>query len=87
MKTDDKGNGLYLCDFKQYTNPRRYLTTVEQNEQLYTKREVEKAKIANDLLKRLGYISASELIKMIRAGTLLNCVESRCILTTYSECV
>jgi hypothetical protein len=47
--------------------------TVQSNEMIYTKREVQAAKQAQELMRRLGYPSTGDLIKMISNGTILNC--------------
>ena len=79
VKTDSKyymfskkGN-LYVCDFSSQNSQMAMVQTVEENESLYTKRQVEDAKIARDLKKQLGYASDKDLIKLINSGGIINC--------------
>lgn len=44
-----------------------------QNEQLYSKREVEMARLAGILLRRLGFPSVDVFVKMIERGVVNNC--------------
>ena len=47
--------------------------TVLENELMYNKKEVERAKLAKILTRRMGYPSAYKLINMIERGVLNNC--------------
>lgn len=63
---------LHVCDINAGRNV--VLTnTVEENEGLYTKRELAAARQAKDLSKRLGYPSMQDLKQMLSTGSLVNC--------------
>jgi hypothetical protein len=47
--------------------------TVKENEMIYTKREVNAAKQAQELMRKFGYPSTADIIKMISNGVILNC--------------
>jgi hypothetical protein len=76
---DEKGNGLYIGDFSNVFGSSSIIpasvnvATVAGNELLFSKKEVLMARKARDLMKSLGYISPSELMKMIRVGAISNC--------------
>ncbi len=61
---------------EQGSMPRRksgsFVTTVEANEMKYTKREVESAKEARNLMIKLGYISSKDLIYLLSNGGIVN---------------
>ena len=67
-------NGLrsshYACDMANTDHT--FVTTVADNMRQYTKREVEQAKIARELMARLGYPSSQATIDMLDAGV-TNC--------------
>lgn len=68
-----KGN-LFVCNFAKYfDNQQIMITTVAENELLYTRREVEDAKKARQLMKELGYPSEASMIELINTGSILNC--------------
>lgn len=70
--------GLYACDMEDivYDVMRKrqheaYVQTVEDNEKLYTKDQVERAKVARRVMIELGCTSAANLIKLAR-GIMMN---------------
>jgi hypothetical protein len=63
-------------DFSKDFNIHAFSSTVEtelKNEQLFTKNEVERARTAGTLIRRLGFPSTGMIIPMIERGTLNNC--------------
>lgn len=70
-------SGLYVCDFDQYPVYKlnaalALVQTVAQNEQLYTKREVEDARKAREIMKQLAYPSIKDMVAMIKNGVIVN---------------
>ena len=65
-------NGLYVGNFKNYLN-QAFITTVTDNETVFSKREVEDAKIARDLSAKLGFPSSGILAKFLNRGGIINC--------------
>ena len=61
----------YSCDLNSERS--LALTTVEQNMRRYTKREVEQAREARELMARLAYPTSKTMVDMIQSGGLLNC--------------
>jgi len=64
-----RGRNLYACDLRQHSHGRFgvvCVTTVTENEALFTKREVGDARKARDLSRRLGYPSLQHLIKIVK---------------------
>ena len=63
-------NGLrsshYACDMANTDHT--FVTTVADNMRQYTKREVEQAKTARELMARLGYPSSQATIYMLDIG-------------------
>jgi len=49
-----------------------YLISVDDNKQKFQKREVLGAEQARDLLRKLGYPSERDMVKMISSGGILN---------------
>jgi hypothetical protein len=66
----------YAYDAAQNSNS-VLVSTVAENEAKYTKREVEAAKTARDLIGRLGVPSIKELADMISRGSIANCPVTR----------
>jgi hypothetical protein len=72
---------LYVCDMSELrvhdsvdmNNERVHFQTVASNEALYTKREVEEAKQASQLIKELGYPSLRDAIELVSRGAIANC--------------
>ena len=54
-------------------NKHIFVNSVVQNERLFTKREIQQAKLAKDLVRKLGYPSIHDVIKMINQGIIINC--------------
>ena len=71
---EKRKNGLYACNFLSVADTVRRLkyysmvTTVQENESLYTKREVAAARKAKDFIREVGYPSTGEAIKLIKTG-------------------
>ena len=88
VEDNESGNVLTFCKRKSPTGSNGALyvynaghlvhrqqvmvTTVEQQEAKYTKKEILRAKAAKELLKRLGFPSVQTLVDMISKGVLLN---------------
>ena len=66
-----KGN-LFVCDFAGMDQT-VMISTVSENELSYTRREVEDARKARELMKELGYPSEASMIELITTGGILNC--------------
>ena len=49
-----------------------YISTVSDNLKLYSKREIQKADVAIDMCKKLGYPSEASIKRMISGGVLTN---------------
>jgi hypothetical protein len=70
--------GLYVCDFDNFPVFRinhasiTLVHTVYENEQLFTKREVEQARIAKDVMRQLAYPSIKDMVSMIKNGVIIN---------------
>ena len=61
-------NGLYVCDISHHRTVA--VTTVADNEALFTRTEVEKAKQARNLMKRMGHPPDSKMIRALQYGNL-----------------
>jgi uncharacterized protein Yka (UPF0111/DUF47 family) len=70
---------MYICDASHLANQNNtdknfaLINTVEENEMRFSPREVEGAKQARELQRRLGHPSVKDLIKMLSSGSILNC--------------
>lgn len=64
-------------DDEDEPSPRIYTTTAERNKLLYTKREVDAADKARQLVQSLAYPSMSDMFAMIKAGISGSSVTSR----------
>jgi hypothetical protein len=60
---------LYVANFYSLLHPKAVLTTVQENEDLYTCTEVQRAKEAYEFLKCSGYPSPKEPYIYCRMGT------------------
>ena len=63
---------FYICDLKPMMKIREehaYIQTVSENLGKFTKREVESARAARDMLARLGFPSVSDAIDMVNSGS------------------
>ena len=47
--------------------------TIDENEKLFAPRQVRDAKVARELMRRLGYVSAKDEAAMLNSGAILNC--------------
>ena len=71
--------GLHICNMSKYRNysttnvEHALIETVTSNLQNYSKRDVANAQKARDLMKKLGYPSVQSMVKLIKAGGILNC--------------
>jgi hypothetical protein len=59
---------LYVANFYSILHPKAVLTTVQENEDLYTRAEVQRAKEAYEFLKCSGYPSPEEAIHLLQDG-------------------
>ena len=48
-------------------------TTVAENEQLFSPRQVKAARAAQELMRRMGFMSSKDEAAMLNAGSILNC--------------
>lgn len=61
---------FYVCDLKsEETSDRALVQTVSENMSRYTKREIEQAKRAREMLGRMGFPSVADAINMISSGS------------------
>lgn len=66
-------HGLYVCYIpKNVIKGKAFISTVYENEMKYTKREVEAAKKASELKKKLGYASDADLALALSRGDIVN---------------
>jgi hypothetical protein len=71
-------SSLYVCDFDKYPVVYKInaaialVQTVSQSEQLYTKREVEDARKAKEIIKQLAYPSIKDMVSLIKNGVIIN---------------
>ena len=49
------------------------VTTVDENESAFTRREVNAAKQAREMMRRMGYVSLKDQAAMIKHGAIINC--------------
>jgi hypothetical protein len=59
---------LYIANFGPLLNSKTVLATVEQNEEIYTRTEVQKARVAYEFLKCSGYPSPEEAVHLLQDG-------------------
>jgi hypothetical protein len=80
--TDSVGNGLYIYDMtpvatqkkpKPVTKELVAITTVDENKSHYTKRELKQAEEAKAFMKKTGYPSVADAIKIIESGAITDC--------------
>ena len=70
----ETGCGLYVCNMDPrllYNHESIYVTTVSMNEAKFTKREVNSAKLAREVIRRLGYPSDVDMNEMIHSGAMI----------------
>lgn len=65
--------GLYFYDTSKAKVKPQLVQTVKDNEEAFTKREVQQARLARQLYSRLGRPSHEDFIKFIRNNSLKNC--------------
>ena len=63
---------LYTCEVCETGNQRVFTETVADNRKKYSKREYEQAHKAREYIKRLGVVTAGNLIKLLAAGKIKN---------------
>jgi hypothetical protein len=77
----DKQSNIYICDIDKMTMDKDYIdkvpknifiASVAENIKKYTKRQVNKARKAADVMRRLGHASPGQLIKLISQGKIDN---------------
>jgi hypothetical protein len=68
------GGALFVYDafWNKDHQEQIHITTVQQNESRFTKDEVKRAKLAQEMIHRLGYISTKDLCEMIKKGMMVN---------------
>jgi hypothetical protein len=80
--TDSVGNGLYIYDMTPVATQRKSkavakelvaITTVDENKSHYTKREIKQAEEAKGFMKKTGYPSVADAIKIIESGAIMDC--------------
>ena len=76
------GNNLYGCDLAKYVKKLRKLdasggpevdVTVDELKLQYTTDEVRRAKEAREFMRKLGYPSVRDMVKLIVKGGIINC--------------
>ena len=74
FKRHDKRSNLYTCRAEEASERGTLIahTTVTDNKSKYSKREVAQAQKARDYLRRLGVITAGNLIRLLAAGKIKN---------------
>jgi len=71
---EETGCGLYVCNMDPrllYKHESIHVTTVSMNEKKYSKRDVQSAKLAREVVRRLGYPSDADINEMINAGAII----------------
>ena len=67
-------SGLYISsDFDPKLQEDIFISTVMENEAQYTKREIIGARKARNLMRRYGFASSADLIRLINNGGVINC--------------
>ena len=70
----DSNSNIYVCDTGNViTQVAVGVTTVAENLKKYTRREVKRAELAREYLRRADYMSAGQLIHAINSGKIKNC--------------
>jgi len=65
-------DGLYICKLNE-KEATALVNTVSANESLYNARELTMAKEAKLLIRRLGYPTSSDAVRLINRGGIINC--------------
>ena len=60
---------FYFCDWRKVERDRALVTTVTENLKAFTKREVEQARRAREMLARMGFPTAEQAMSIINCGS------------------
>ena len=60
---------FYSCDWRSVDNNNAMVTTVEQNLRAFTKREIERARAARELMARMGFPSVGMAMSIVNTGS------------------
>jgi hypothetical protein len=74
LKFKRKGK-LYVANYYSVLNPASVYATVQENEEIYTKAEIQKAKAAFEFLKCSGYPSPDEAMYLLSDGNIFGLPE------------
>ena len=58
---------FYSCDWREFMNDQAMVATVTENLRAYTKREVEHAKRAKEMLARMGFPTVEQAMSIINS--------------------
>lgn len=65
--------GLYFYDTRKPKNALQMVQTVKENEDAFTKRQVQQARLARQIYTLLGRPSQDDFVKFVRSNSLKNC--------------
>lgn len=60
---------FYSCDWRNMGVEAVMVTTVKQNSMAFTKREIERARVAREMLARMGFPTVEQAISIINSGS------------------
>lgn len=60
---------FYSCDWREVLKESAMVATVERNAEAFTKREIEQARKARELLARMGFPSVGQAIAILNSGS------------------
>ena len=60
---------FYSCDWREFMNDRALVATVTENLRAFTKREVEQARKAREMLARMGFPTVEQAMSIINSGS------------------
>ena len=60
---------FYSCDWRGVDHDRALVTTVTDNQKAFTKREVEQARRAREMLARMGFLTVEQAMPIINCGS------------------
>ena len=60
---------FYSCDWREVEAEIAMVTTVAQNSQLFTKREIERARQARELMARIGFPTVEQAMSKVNSGS------------------
>ena len=63
------GGRFYSCDWRSVDVETAMVTTVEQNLRAFTKREIERARAARELMARMGFPSVAMAMSIVNSGS------------------